>query len=87
MLDEPFNGVDIQSNILITGILHELKKLGKTVLISSHIFSTLRDNCDQIHLLRDGACIRTAGRHEFDALEADMNRVVIGDRIGRLDLR
>lgn len=87
ILDEPFNGVDIQSNILITGILHELKNLGKTVLISSHIFSTLRDNCDEIHLLRDGTCARTVGRQEFDALESDMNRVVIGNRIERLGLR
>jgi ABC-2 type transport system ATP-binding protein len=43
ILDEPFNGVDIQSNIIITEIIIKLKELGKTILISSHIFSTLND--------------------------------------------
>ena len=32
-LDEPFNGVDIQSNIIITAIFYKLKILGKTVII------------------------------------------------------
>jgi ABC-2 type transport system ATP-binding protein len=52
ILDEPFNGVDIQSNIIITEIIHKLKELGKIVLISSHIFSTLSATCDEIHLLK-----------------------------------
>ncbi|MEZ5059028.1 MAG: ATP-binding cassette domain-containing protein [Saprospiraceae bacterium] len=33
ILDEPFNGVDIQSNILITELILKLKSLGKTVII------------------------------------------------------
>ena len=41
ILDEPFNGVDIQSNLIITEIIKRFKKLEKTVIISSHIFSTL----------------------------------------------
>jgi ABC-2 type transport system ATP-binding protein len=48
ILDEPFNGVDIQSNIIITELIIKLKELGKTILISSHIFSTLNDTCDEI---------------------------------------
>ena len=38
ILDEPFNGVDIQSNIILTEIILKLKELNKTVLVSSHIF-------------------------------------------------
>jgi ABC-2 type transport system ATP-binding protein len=53
ILDEPFNGVDIQSNILIMKVLNELKSAGKTVLISSHIFSTLSETCDEILLLKN----------------------------------
>ena len=55
ILDEPFNGVDIESNMLLTEIIHTLKKLGKTVIISSHIFSTLSDTCDEINLLSEGS--------------------------------
>lgn len=87
ILDEPFNGVDIQSNMIITEIIHQLKAMGKTVLISSHIFSTLRDNCDEICLLRHGEVLRLVPRNNFDALEQEMKQFVIGDRLQRLDLK
>lgn len=86
ILDEPFNGVDIHSNMLITGILHRLKAKGKTVIISSHIFSTLRDNCDVIHLLHEGQITRSVRREAFDALEHDMKDYTIGQRIEKLGL-
>ena len=38
ILDEPFNGVDIQSNIIITEIIRKVKGMNKIILISSHIF-------------------------------------------------
>ncbi len=86
IFDEPFNGVDIQSNILITGIIHKLKDLKKTVIISSHIFSTLSDTCDEIHLLKKGEFTRTVQKEEFAALEKDMKEMIIGNRIDRLKM-
>ena len=86
ILDEPFNGVDIQSNILITAIIKELKAKGKTVLISSHIFSTLSDTCDEIYLLRQGEFVRRVTPAEYAELEREMEDVTIGDRVGRLAL-
>ncbi|MGB3130566.1 MAG: ATP-binding cassette domain-containing protein [Saprospiraceae bacterium] len=38
ILDEPFNGLDIQSSMVISEVIHYLKSQGKTILISSHIF-------------------------------------------------
>jgi len=87
ILDEPLNGVDIQSNIIITEIIHKLKELEKTVLISSHIFSTLSDTCDEIHLLKKGEFVKRAFREEFKDLEKKMKEVIVGDKIGRLGLR
>jgi ABC-2 type transport system ATP-binding protein len=87
ILDEPFNGVDIQSNLILTEIILRLKSLGKIVLLSSHIFSTLRDTCDTIHLLQEGKISQTVSRSEFDQLEEEMKSVSIGDRIERLSLR
>lgn len=78
ILDEPFNGVDIQSNILITDIIHKLKDLGKTIIISSHIFSTLSDTCDEIHLVKNGEFIRKVQRADFDKLETEMKEITIG---------
>ena len=87
ILDEPFNGVDIQSNMIITEIIHKLRSLGKTLLISSHIFSTLRETCDEIHLLKDGAFIRKAAKDEFATLDREMKDFTIGNSIDKLDLK
>ncbi len=87
ILDEPFNGVDIQSNIIITDIIHKLKELGKTIIISSLIFSTLSDTCDESRLLKEGEFIRKVFKEEFKNLEKEMKEVMVGDKIERLGLR
>jgi ABC-2 type transport system ATP-binding protein len=87
ILDEPYNGVDIQSNIIITEIIHQLKALNKTVVISSHIFSTLNDTCDEIYLLKEGSLVKRVLRNEFGLLEQEMKDFSLGNRIERLGLR
>jgi ABC-2 type transport system ATP-binding protein len=87
ILDEPYNGVDIQSNIIITEIMHQLKALGKIVVISSHIFSTLNDTCDEIYLLKAGKLANRVLRQDFGRLEQEMKDFSIGDRMERLGLR
>ena len=87
IFDEPFNGVDIQSNLIITDIIHKLKDLGKTVLISSHIFSTLSDTCDEIHLLKNGEFIKKVLRDDFNKLETEMKEFTVGNKIDKLKLK
>lgn len=87
IFDEPFNGVDIQSNIILTEIILKLKELNKVVLISSHIFSTLSDTCDEIHLLRKGEQIKSVQKSEFRHLEQEMKEITIGNRIEKLELK
>ena len=84
ILDEPFNGVDIHSNIIIIDLIHKLKALGKTVIISSHIFSTLSDTCDEIYLLKDGQIVKKVFRENFNALELEMKEFTIGDKLEKL---
>lgn len=86
IFDEPFSGVDIQSNIIITDIIHQLKELDKTVIISSHIFSILRDTCDEILLLRNGEFIKKVSREDFNKLETEMKEITIGNKIKKLGL-
>jgi ABC-2 type transport system ATP-binding protein len=86
ILDEPFNGVDIQSNIIINEILKELQQLGKTIIISSHIFSTLQDICDEIHLLSKGNFIKKVLKNDFALLELEMKKIFVGDRIKKMGL-
>ncbi len=87
ILDEPFNGVDIQSNIIIAEVLCELKKLGKTIIISSHIFSTLAETCDEIFLLKDGEIIKRVCKPDFETLEIEMKTFTIGNIIDKLELK
>jgi ABC-2 type transport system ATP-binding protein len=75
ILDEPFNGVDIGSNMLINDILLKLKALDKIILMSSHIFSSLGDTCDHLHYLKDGRIKTSLPKGSFDQIENEMKRV------------
>jgi len=84
ILDEPFNGVDIQSNIIIREIILKLKQLDKIVIMSSHIFSTLNDSCDHLHYLKDGIIKSSALKGEFEQIENEMKSGNAGNRIADL---
>ncbi len=68
ILDEPFNGVDIESNEKIFHILKKIKEKNKIILISSHILSSLTGLCDKINHLEDGKIVKTYSKTEFDIL-------------------
>ncbi|WP_417444673.1 ATP-binding cassette domain-containing protein [Joostella sp.] len=86
ILDEPFNGVDIQSNLIIRGLIIKLKNLGKTIIISSHIFSTLADTCNEIYLMKMGQIIRKVEKEDFSSLEEEMKKFTVGNKIDKLSL-
>lgn len=86
ILDEPFNGVDIQSNMIIIEIIEELKKRKKTILISSHIFSTLSKTCDEIILLSKGKILKCASKEDYAYIENEMKEKAIGENLKKLDL-
>lgn len=87
VLDEPFNGVDIHSNLLMIEIIKRFKKLEKTVIISSHLFSTLADFCDKIYLMNNGEIIKKVDRVDFKNLETEMKEFTVGNRIDSLELK
>lgn len=84
ILDEPFNGVDIQSNMMIFELIEELKQLNKTVLITSHIFSTLSECCDEITLLADGKIKNTVKQKDYKALEQSMKETIRSSNVKKL---
>lgn len=86
ILDEPFNGVDIQSNIVIKEILLKLKELKKTVIISSHIFSTLSETCDYLHHLKNGRIIKSVAKNDFKSIEDEMKLTGVKHQIDKLKL-
>jgi ABC-2 type transport system ATP-binding protein len=70
ILDEPFNGLDMAACEVVNYILQKLKANGKTILLSSHILSTLLANCDRISMLHAGTMIRHDEKAQFNVLES-----------------
>ena len=54
LLDEPASGLDPRARIEIRELLKELHRMGKTILISSHILLELADLCDNIGIIERG---------------------------------
>ncbi len=55
LLDEPASGLDPRARIELMEILEELRRLGKTIFISSHILSELATLCDHVTIMDRGA--------------------------------
>lgn len=57
LLDEPASGLDPRARIEIRELLKELRKMGKTIFISSHILTELADFCTSIGIIEGGRLI------------------------------
>jgi ABC-2 type transport system ATP-binding protein len=57
ILDEPASGLDPRARIEIRELLRELKRMGKTIMISSHILSELEEMCDHVGIIEEGRLI------------------------------
>ena len=65
ILDEPTSGLDpVMQQIFIKFIIEE-KKRGKTILLSSHIFSEVEATCDNISIIKDGVHVSTFNAEEI----------------------
>jgi ABC-2 type transport system ATP-binding protein len=73
LLDEPASGLDPRARIEIRALLKELRRMGKTILISSHILADLADLCNKIALIEQGRLVYVGGVREA------MERVTSGD--------
>jgi len=54
ILDEPASGLDPRARIEMKALFKELRRMGKTILISSHILSELADLCDSVAIIERG---------------------------------
>lgn len=84
IFDEPFNGIDFQSSVLVFDIIKALKQRGKTVIMSSHIYTTLTQTCDEICLLEDGNFKQQVLKADYDALEKSMHQEIVGNALDLL---
>lgn len=70
IFDEPFNGLDLESNYLLMNYIRELSK-DSIVFISSHILEILYKDCDKIFLVKNTA-IREFEKQQFIKIEEEL---------------
>jgi ABC-2 type transport system ATP-binding protein len=69
LFDEPFNGLDLESNKILEWVITALYNKGKTIFISSHIIDPLLAICHQICYLEDGRFTKTFLKEDFNKVE------------------
>jgi ABC-2 type transport system ATP-binding protein len=57
VLDEPANGLDPRARIEMRQLIEELRRLGKTILLSSHILTELSDMCTSVAIFERGRLV------------------------------
>ena len=72
ILDEPFNGLDLEANLLLKAVLLRLRARGTGILLTSHILGTLTETADEITALAGGRVQRHYAAAEFGTLENDL---------------
>lgn len=81
ILDEPFNGLDIETSRIIRMILLRLKEKNKTIIITSHIIETLTNLCDFIHYLEAGEIKFTRDKSGFSEFEREVFDKIENDNV------
>jgi ABC-2 type transport system ATP-binding protein len=76
ILDEPTAGVDPLGSAAIAEIVRELKRRGKTVLLSSHLLAQIEGLCDRVAILHRGKLVRE-GRVDDLVEEKDAESLVV----------
>tara|TARA_R110002049_G_scaffold309101_2_gene516895 strand:- start:21612 stop:22538 length:927 start_codon:yes stop_codon:yes gene_type:complete len=75
ILDEPASGLDPRARVEVKALLKELRKMGKTILISSHILTELADCCTSIGIIERGQLLMS-GPIENVYSQIRRNRIV-----------
>jgi ABC-2 type transport system ATP-binding protein len=84
ILDEPFNGLDLEANLLLKQILRQLRSRGTGILLTSHILGTLTEVADEATVLVGGLVQRRYQAAEFGTLEADLLAALHGEKMEQL---
>lgn len=69
LLDEPFNGLDMEAVFHVKAILEELAKTDKLILVTSHILGPITALCREVHYLAKGAIRQVFGPESFGEIE------------------
>jgi ABC-2 type transport system ATP-binding protein len=76
VLDEPTAGVDPAGSRQIRDLILDLKKRGKTVLLTSHLLSQVQEVCDQVGIMARGEMVREGSLDELVTIERQTEYIV-----------
>ena len=74
LLDEPASGIDPRARVEIRELIREMGRMGKTILISSHILPELGDLCNKVGIIEKGQMV-------FSGTIQEATRLAGGDRV------
>ncbi len=81
ILDEPTSGLDPRARIDVKALLRELRRMGKTILISSHILTELADCCTSIGIIERGKMLMSGPiDHVYRQIRGNM---IVSARLGK----
>jgi len=81
ILDEPASGMDPRARAEIKAILKELKRMGKTILISSHILPEMAEICDSVGIIDRGRLVVQGSVEQI--MQRMTGRIVVRIRVLR----
>jgi ABC-2 type transport system ATP-binding protein len=79
LLDEPASGLDPRARIELRSLIKELRRMGKTILVSSHILVELEDICTEIGIIEAGKLVVSGNIQEI-------KHRMMGDMVVKLEL-
>jgi ABC-2 type transport system ATP-binding protein len=77
VLDEPASGLDPQARVELQILLQELRAMGKTIVISSHILAELEDMCTDVAIVAGGKVVASGATKQLAANSGLQRRVVV----------
>ena len=80
ILDEPTSGLDPVMQLVFIKFVVEEKKRGKTILLSSHIFSEVEATCDKISIIKDGVHVSTFDADEVKNIDTKVYVLTFRDK-------
>jgi len=82
LLDEPASGLDPRARIEIRELLKELRSMGKTIFIASHVLTELEDMCTQFGIIEQGTLVFSGTLDELrDQIASELTvRIKVADR-------
>ena len=85
IFDEPTNGLDVITAKVVTDFLMDLKRAGKSIILSTHIFSLVEKLCDRVGIIIDGKMIacdsleNICGEKDLEDIFFELYEETVGD--------